>query len=95
MEKQDKKAYKVLFKDYINPKIIRWKDKENLYIVDKNKDRSYIYFYNVEENETNLFAPIPKDIVDLQIMDDYFLITEGNEDKKDIKIYLTENFSQF
>ncbi|MEW8973502.1 MAG: hypothetical protein AB2375_04835 [Tissierellaceae bacterium] len=92
---QDKKAYKILFANTISPKIIRWKDDENLYIIDSRENKSYIYEHNTKTNHTDLVHFISKDITDLQIINDDFLISEGNEDKKKLKIYLTDNWKQF
>ncbi len=95
VERQDKKAYKVLFENSINPKIISWINSEELYIVDTYENRSYVYVHNVKKNQTDLVKLIPKNIINLKFMNGDFLITEGNEDKKDLKIFLTDDLREF
>lgn len=94
IDTKDKKAYKVFLKENLNPYLIQWASDEELYVISKDEKVSNIFKYNITENITTLIASIHKNIVDLQVMGDSFLITEGNESNEKSKIYLTKNWSQ-
>lgn len=95
IEALEQKAYKVLFKEEISPSLVRWKDNKELYILNKKGKSSSLYKYNISENTTKPVASVNKDITDFQVMGDSFLITEGNENHEEIKVYTTKNWSQY
>lgn len=91
----DIRAYKVSFEAPIKPRIIRWKDNDNLYIVENVEDNSNIYNYNLIDNSTVLISKVNKNIVGLKILNDSFLIVEGDDNKINLKISLTNDWKEF
>lgn len=77
------KAYKISFKSPINPSIIKWKDRNNIYIVHQDGDFDLISNYNFEDDKLNLLAQTKDKILELDIYKDYFLVLE--EDKDEVK----------
>lgn len=89
---EDKRAYKVSFEKPTTPKIIKWQDNNNLYIVENNNENSKIFKYNILENEVTHLSDIDKNIVSLRIARDSFLIVEGDDHKINLRIYITKDW---
>lgn len=88
----DKKAFKVVFEDPINPQIVRWNGRNNLYIVETNEKESNVYKHDIKKDKTLKIESLGKNITDLQILGNNFLITEGDENNT--KIHLTTNWKE-
>lgn len=78
--KKDKKAYKVLFEESINPNLIGWKDNNNLYIVENNDNVSNVYNYNLKKNEILIESSLNTNILNMKVSKDLFLIIERHDD---------------
>ncbi|HZJ98893.1 MAG TPA: hypothetical protein VFC79_02750, partial [Tissierellaceae bacterium] len=91
LSKDDSKAYRVVFEHPINPSIIRWKDSNNLYLLNKTDMTSIIYNYNIKDANTSLVKHIYSDIVGLQVQDDHKLITIKDKDTENTSIKLTSD----
>lgn len=78
--RSDQKTYKVSFEDIFNPKIMTWKDDNNLYLIEKTNKESIVFSYHVDKNTSNRVAKVNKDIESLIIRDNWFLILEKGED---------------
>lgn len=91
----DIKAYKVIFNEPINPSLINWKDKNNLYIVDNSNNNSNVYIYNLKENENNLISSYEFKIVNIKNIKDKTIITTEEENQLNRKISLTIDWEEF
>ncbi len=92
---EDKRAFKVSFENKFNPKLIRWKDNDLLYMVETIDNRSTVYSYSISNNETNLIGKFNKNIENLVIMNENFLIAEKSKDEYNQKLSITEDWKAF
>ncbi len=91
----ESKAYKINFENTINPEIVRWKDKSNIYIVHKDGSRNLISNYDVEKDDFEMILGTKKNIVDFQVYNGYFLITEIIDSDNNISsIYLSRDLKE-
>lgn len=91
----DKKAYKLSFENKFNPKIMRWKSGKILYLVDNNNRESVVYSHNIENNETKIIGKFDKDIENLYIKNNNFLIVEKSDVNFNKRISITEDWQDF
>lgn len=95
ISKDEKKAYKILLEEKINLSLVRWNDKNTLYILTNDVDITDIYSYNIKNDQTELVTSIDKNIVDLRINDNSYLILENDDNKINKKIYFTRDWENF
>ena len=96
ISKTDRKAYKVLFEESLEPNIVTWKDSENLCILDNSLEKiSNIYNYNIIDNLTSLTAKVEKKITSLRIKNKSFMITEEDKENLNFKISVTKDWKSF
>lgn len=92
----DKKAYKLCFENKFNPKIMRWKSDEVLYLIENNGFKSTVYSHNVENNETKFIGSFNKNIENLYIKDEDFIVVENlGNDNYNKNISITNNWRTF
>lgn len=89
--KKDKKAYKVLFEESINANLIRWKDNNNIYIVESNEQISNIYNYNLKKNEILDKNSLNISMVNMKVYKDLFLIIEPHGNNANRRISYTND----
>lgn len=95
LNKYDSKAYRVVFDNPVNPSMIQWKDKDNLYILSKTDITSIIYKYNIENNDTNLVKHLYSNIVGIQNENNYLIITTKDEATEKFSIKLTSDLVKY
>ena len=95
VSKSDKKAYKVSAQSLVNPNVMKWKNKNTLYLIDNTKDGSKVFSYTVNSNKILERCVLDKKIESLEIHGDNFLITEGEKENLNKKIYLTNDWKKF
>ena len=95
LNRDDSKAYRVVFDNPINPSIIRWKDNTNIYLLSKTDITSIIYNYNIENNTTDPVKHMYSNIVGIQINDENIIITSKNEGTERFSIKLTSDLINF
>lgn len=93
--KKDQKAYKICSEIGFNPKIMEWKDDNNLYLIEHVDQSSFIYSYNVEQDITDKLAQVNSSIDNLIIEEDIFLIVEAEEKDYNKKISSTSDWKNF
>lgn len=91
----DKRAYKISFETNFNPKTMRWNENNVLYLVENGADSSTIYSYDVESNKANLIGTFDKNIENLMIISDKFLVAEKTDNEFNKKISITSNWDKF
>ncbi len=91
----DNRAFKPLYEGSFNPNLSRWKDKDNIYLVDNVDNVSIVFSYNIKDNELVFLEKLHKIITNLIIQDDLYLVTEKTDDDFNRKISLTKNWSYF
>src|SRR5690625_2725250 len=92
IELTNERPYKVSFQLPINPRIIQWKDKNQLYLVDRLENKSIIYEYSLVTDTSVKRFDVDKEILDLKVQGDYFLVLEEDLKSEETKISLTKNF---
>lgn len=92
---EDKRVFKIPFKTKFNPRRMKWKDINTLYLLGNDQDTSTIYSYNLESNETRVVKKIDKVIDNLIINDDIFIVTEKFKDEINRNIYLTTDWDTY
>lgn len=93
---ENKKTYKLCFENKFNPKIMRWQSDEVLYLVDNNGSISTVYSHNVESNETKFIGSFNKNIDNLYINDENFVVVENlGNDNYNKNISITNNWKKF
>lgn len=92
--KDEKRAYKVLFDDMVSPTLVRWYDKNNIYALINLIDQTNIYKYNIKTDKIELVVELDKNIADLRINDNSFLLTENIENNINKNIYLATNLEE-
>ena len=94
--KENKKAYKLLFEQFLDPNIIFWKDGKSLYIVDNSSNEfSNVYEQDIKENITSLKVNSKKNITGLRIEKELFMITEEDKENLNFKISVTKDWKSF
>lgn len=91
----NKRAYKISFENKFIPKTMKWNDKNILYLVENNDDNSRIYSYDIENDETNIVGNFDKNIENLIVSGDQFLIVEKIDNNPNSKISITTNWDKF
>lgn len=96
VELDDKKTYKLCSEETFNPKIMRWQSDEILYLIENDGFKSTIYSHNVENNETKFIGLLNRNIENLFIKEDFFIIVENTyNDNYNKSIYITDNWLNF
>lgn len=93
--REDKRAYRISFEDKFDPKIMRWKDDNNIYLIENKENESIVYNYEVKDNKSDKIGKINKVIENLVIMKNTFLIVENSEDKYNKRISTTLDWKEF
>lgn len=92
ISREDNKAYKVFFQENNNPKLIRWKDSDNLYIVENTKGKSNVFSYNTKENILELVTVLDTEVMDIRVGKENILITENHNEEINSKLSYTDDF---
>lgn len=95
VDTKDQKAYKVLIDDTNTPHMARWKDKNNLLILVKDRDITKIYNYNVDNDNNELVAKLDMNISDFRANDDTILLLDDFDAGINENIYITEDWESF
>lgn len=91
----DKVAYKITPVNHLQPRLIKWKDNTNLYIVNIDENKSTLLTYNVKENSPKVKFDLNLTVEAFDISDDNFIFIENHEDSINKNIYLTKNGLDF
>lgn len=92
---EDKRVFKIPFEGSFNPRRMRWKDNNSLYLLGNDENGSYIYSYSIKDNEIKIVKRIDKFLDNIIIKDDTFIITERLENQFNRNIYVTSDWSSF
>jgi len=84
-------ALKITPINYLNPTMMKWKDKDNLYFIDVSKKNTTLLLYNVDENLANKVLDLNKIIESFDIYNDKIIFAEHDEYSINMNIYLMEN----
>lgn len=91
----DSKIYKLQFEDEFNPQILKWKDDNTLYLVENKNNHSIIYSYKLSTNKSQQISNISKNINNIIIGDDEFIVVENIDESDNKKISLTGDFKKY
>lgn len=84
-------AYKITPPEYFHPKLIRWKNHNELSIADVNDEKTTIFTYDIEENKLTKEFRMDKIISSFDVFDDMIIFTETDELAINKNIYLTKD----
>ncbi len=91
----NKRAYKISFENNFSPKIMKWNNEDILYLIENKEDISTVYSYDVENNKTNIIGNLNKNIENLIINNNTFLIAEKTDSESNKKISITSDWDKF
>lgn len=90
---EDSKPYKVFIQENFKLHTFKWSEDNKLYLIG-NKDKDYVYSYDVKKNVVGFVSDLSKNYDNLIIKDNqYILVEKSNEINK--KITLTNNWELF
>lgn len=89
---EDKRVFKISFETNFNPRRMRWKDNDTLYLLGNDENTSTIYTYSVENNETKIINKLDRIFDNLVIEDNLFIVTEKLENEVNRNIYITSDW---
>ena len=89
---EDKRVFKISFETNFNPRRMRWKDNDTLYLLGNDENTSTIYTYSVENNETKIINKLDRIFDNLVIEDNLFIVTEKLENEFNRNIYITSDW---
>ncbi|TJX15208.1 hypothetical protein E9840_03860 [Tissierella creatinini] len=92
VSRDEKKAFKPLFKDNLIPALARWYSNDKLYILQSDEKLSKIYSYDLLSSKEELVSTIDKNITDMRIYDRHFLLMEPIENSSNKSIFHTRDF---
>ena len=95
VSRDEKKAYKVFLEEGVKPTLIKWKDKNNLIILDGDGKNTDVYNYNIKDDEIESICSLDKNIIALSIFKDYYLLTEDHGIKENKMVLLTSDWENF
>lgn len=93
ISKDEKKAFKLLFNDNLNPSIVSWYNDDRLYILQNDEDLSKIYSYDIATSRDEELAKIYRRIIGMRIYEDHFILVEATEGSSNNNIYHTQDLS--
>ncbi len=92
VNRNEKKAVKLLLHENLIPDLVRWYNNDTLYILQNKKEKSNIYIYDLLSSKENLISTVNKNIVDMRVFDKHFFLMESIEQTINRNIYQTEDF---
>ena len=95
VQQEDKIAYKITPTNYLETKLIKWKNDNNLYFINVGENRSTLLSYNIENNDYRQILTVDFRIVDFDIIGDHFVFVEEEKELNDKKIFMTKNGVDF
>lgn len=95
INREDNRAYKLIYDTPLNPSIIRWKDNENLYILSKSDITSSIYNYNTMDSSIELVNYLYLDVIGMQIQNDDIILTAKDKNTEKLSIHMTSDFVKY
>jgi len=91
IETSNKITFKITPPDYFHPKLLKWKNNNELCIIDINGEISTIFTYNIAENKLKRDLKLDKVIESVDIMGDMIVFTEADELNINKNIFLIDN----
>lgn len=91
--KDEKKAFKILFKENLNPSIVKWYKNDKLYILQNNEDNSKVFNYDISSSTEQLESTIDKKITGMRIYEDHIILVEPVEESSNNNIYYTKDWT--
>lgn len=82
-------AYKITSPEHFNPKLIKWKNNDELSIANINNTRTTILTYDVNENRLSKEFEMDKIINSFDILENMIIFSEADELAMNKNIYLT------
>lgn len=87
----DNIAYKITPINHLHPKLMKWKDKANLYFIDMDNNSTTLFLYNIGENTSNKVLNLDKTIESFDILDNKLIFAEYDEHSINKNLYLIED----
>lgn len=91
IEISKKITLKITPPDYFHPKLLKWKNSNELCIIDVNGETSTIFTYNIEENRLKKELKLDKVVESLDTMGNMMVFTEADELSINKNIFLIDN----
>lgn len=91
IKNSDRTPYKITPTNYLQPKLIKWKDDNTLYFVNVSENKSTLLSYDIKENNSKVISGLNMVVEDFNLLDDKFVFAEADEDSLNKNIYLAES----
>ena len=91
---ENKIAYKITPTNYLQAKLMKWKDENNLYFINVGENRSTLLSYNIENNDCKPVLTVDFKVTDFDFMEDNFVFVK-EEEANNKKIFISQNGSDF
>lgn len=95
IERSKNIAYKITPPEYFNPKLIKWKNGNQLSIADVSNEKTAIFTYDIKENRLVKEFEMDKPINSFDILENMIVFSESNELAINKSIYLTKDGINF
>lgn len=91
ISKADMVPYKITPTNHLNPRLMKWKDNNNLHFVNLTEEISTLLTYKIDENKSEVNFSSKLKIEDFDVLENQFIFLESNEDSVNKTIYISEN----
>jgi len=91
IKRKDKVAFKVTPINNLQPKLMKWKDENNIYLVDTNNNITTLFLYNTIDNTSNKILTLDKIIESFDVFENKLVFSEQDQDSINKNIYVVEN----
>jgi len=92
IRRYEKKAYKIIFDEGIIPSLVRWYDKDNIYVLDYDDNITNLFNYNIVNDKIEKINSFKQHFIDLRVNKDFIILVEKNENNVNNNIYYTDDF---
>ena len=93
--KENKIAYKITPTNYLQPRLMKWKDDNTLYFINIEENRSTLLTYNTNDNEHKQILTIDFKPEEFDFSEKGFIFVQGIKDTINKKIFISENGVDF
>ncbi|MFA5577376.1 MAG: hypothetical protein WCZ27_04175 [Tissierellaceae bacterium] len=92
---KDKRAFKISCESKFNPRLMTWKGKDSLYLIESDHELSTVYRYDLGENDLEFIGSFERSIDRIVNRGQAFLMSERINDEANRKILFTEDWETF
>jgi hypothetical protein len=88
---KNKIAYKITPNNYLHPKLIKWKEDNNLYFINADENRSTLLSYNLGENLHKEILSVEFKPEEFDVLNNNYIFIQEEKDAVNKKIFVSKN----